>query len=410
MVQRTKATGERRHLGYWIINLFGISCRPLPKSQAGHVQRFGRRPVPRSCRISGLAALAPDRRLVGAHPDLAAGADSGGGLSRQWHVVHDRRPRGQRRFRKSIAAPMRSPRQARISRRRSARCGSSRAISRSSRITRRSPISRQANATALKKLALIEQAVDQSERERLAWLAPRLKEIARRFTAVADEQRKLGFTDSDGLRRRLRDNGTAVERLISQSMADNRRIGSAPLAGAAAGDAAATRPSNASSPRVFRKPCSRANTRNSTTALNNLYASPDMRSEIEKRVQAYVDAFRVWSASADTLRPQSQDHRSRHPADDAGRRPHHRRRRPKARGSPPSGCRHRRAAPNPSSCGSASLPWLLGLVLSFADRPQHHSAAGRPVGRNEAARRRRHLGPHSRRRARATRSAPWRAR
>ena len=58
-----------------------------------------------------------------------------------------------------------------------------------------------------------------SERERLAWLAPRLKEIARRFTAVADEQRKLGFTDNDGLRRRLRDNGTAVERVISQSMA-----------------------------------------------------------------------------------------------------------------------------------------------------------------------------------------------
>jgi methyl-accepting chemotaxis protein len=42
---------------------------------------------------------------------------------------------------------------------------------------------------------------------------------------------------------------------------------------------------------------------NFETALNNLYASPDFRNEIENRVQAYVDAFRVWSASSDTLRP-----------------------------------------------------------------------------------------------------------
>jgi methyl-accepting chemotaxis protein len=160
----------------------------------------------------------------------------------------------------------------------------------------------QANATALQKLAVIEQAVDQSERERLAWLAPRLKEIASRFGAVADEQRKLGFTDSDGLRRRLRDDGTAVERLINQNMteigeADARRL-LVPLLAMRRYEAEQRIQSNSLSQTLFV-----AEYENFMKALAEISGAGELREELAKRTRAYAEAFRVWSASADTLRP-----------------------------------------------------------------------------------------------------------
>ncbi len=159
-----------------------------------------------------------------------------------------------------------------------------------------------ANVTALRKLAVIENSLAPSEREKMGWLAPRLKEIAQRFAQVAAEQRKLGFTDSDGLRRGLRDSGTAVERLISQSAeaigeSEARRL-LVPLLAMQRYEAEQRIQSTSLSQTLFAAEYDKF-----STALNNLYASPDLRNEIEKRVQAYVDAFRVWSTSADTLRP-----------------------------------------------------------------------------------------------------------
>lgn len=160
----------------------------------------------------------------------------------------------------------------------------------------------QANATALNKLAVVENSLDANERERMAWLAPRLKEIGQRFSQVAAEQRKLGFTDSDGLRRRLRENSTAVERLINQSTetigeAEARRL-LVPLFSMQRYEAEQRLQSTSLSQTLFAHEYEKF-----SSALDNLYASPDLRNEIEKRVQAYVDAFRVWSASSDALRP-----------------------------------------------------------------------------------------------------------
>jgi methyl-accepting chemotaxis protein len=159
-----------------------------------------------------------------------------------------------------------------------------------------------ANATALQKLAVIEDSLEPNEREKMAWLGPRLKEIARRFASVVAEQRKLGFTDNDGLRRKLRDESTAVERLIGQNLeiigeSEARRL-LVPLLAMQRYEAEQRLQYTSLSQTLFVAEYDRL-----STALNNLYASPDLRDQIEKRVQAYVDAFRVWSASADTVRP-----------------------------------------------------------------------------------------------------------
>ncbi|MET0277337.1 MAG: methyl-accepting chemotaxis protein [Pseudorhodoplanes sp.] len=160
----------------------------------------------------------------------------------------------------------------------------------------------QADVTALRKLAVIESSLAPSDRERMAWLAPRLKEIGHRFSEVAAEQRRLGFTENEGLRRRLRDDSTAVERLIGQSAdtigeSEARRL-LVPLLAMQRYEAEQRMQSTSLSQTLFAAEFDKF-----LAALNNLYASPDLRNEIEKRVQAYVGAFRAWSASSDAMRP-----------------------------------------------------------------------------------------------------------
>jgi methyl-accepting chemotaxis protein len=159
-----------------------------------------------------------------------------------------------------------------------------------------------ANAKALQKLAVIENSLEPNEREKLLWLGPRLKEIARRFADVVAEQRRLGFTENDGLRRRLRDESTSVERMIARGMetigeAEARRL-LVPLLAMQRYEAEQRLQHTSLSQTLFA-----AEYDNFLTALNKLSAPSELRDQLEKRVQAYVEAFRVWAASADALHP-----------------------------------------------------------------------------------------------------------
>jgi len=74
------------------------------------------------------------------------------------------------------------------------------------------------HVAALASLDKIESAVDLNDRANLIPLRSRLTEIAGNFAELTRNQETLGFTESDGTRRRMASSAMAVERLINEDM------------------------------------------------------------------------------------------------------------------------------------------------------------------------------------------------
>ncbi len=70
---------------------------------------------------------------------------------------------------------------------------------------------------ALDSLEQIDKSVDSQQSEIVA-LTDRLSVIKKNFDGLVAEQRKLGFSDEDGLRRAMRDSAISVERIINEDM------------------------------------------------------------------------------------------------------------------------------------------------------------------------------------------------
>ena len=159
-----------------------------------------------------------------------------------------------------------------------------------------------ANAQALDKLAFIERTLDQNERMRIAWIPDRLKEIGNRFSNVVLNQRELGFSESDGLRRQLHDTGIAVERVINQGIAwlgDNeaRKLLVSLLVMRRYEAEQRIKSTDTSYTLFF------AEYENFTNTMKSVAATSEQRADIESRVKAFADTFSAWSAIADRLRP-----------------------------------------------------------------------------------------------------------
>jgi len=75
-----------------------------------------------------------------------------------------------------------------------------------------------AHGLALKSLETVERSVPPAEREDIGVLPRRVNALMANFVNLLTEQEKLGFTEADGIRRRMSDAATAVERLINQDM------------------------------------------------------------------------------------------------------------------------------------------------------------------------------------------------
>ena len=83
--------------------------------------------------------------------------------------------------------------------------------------------------TAIRSLAIIESAVDEPTRQKLAPFKSKLEEIAAQFDDLARNQKILGFTSSDGTRNRMTNAAAAVERIIHDDMSwmsedDSRKL------------------------------------------------------------------------------------------------------------------------------------------------------------------------------------------
>lgn len=158
-----------------------------------------------------------------------------------------------------------------------------------------------ANAVALDKLSYIERTLDESGRQRIAWIPGRLKEIGERFAAVVADQRQLGFSENEGLRRRLRDTGISVERVINQGMqwlgdSEARKL-LVSLLSMRRSEAEQRIQSTSMSYTLFF-----AGYEDFTNTMKGVDASAEQRADIENRVKAYADTFSAWSATSDRLR------------------------------------------------------------------------------------------------------------
>ena len=159
-----------------------------------------------------------------------------------------------------------------------------------------------AKAQAVEKLATIEGALDDNGRLRIAWIPGRLKEIGNRFAEVVVDQRKLGLSESEGLRRQLHDTGLAVERVINQGIeglsdADSRKL-FVSLLMMRRFEAEQRIKSTNTSYTLFVSEHD-----NFTNTMKGVAAPPEQGADIERLVKAYADTFSAWSAIADKVRP-----------------------------------------------------------------------------------------------------------
>jgi len=161
---------------------------------------------------------------------------------------------------------------------------------------------KQANAHALDRLGFIERSVQDNERLRLSWLPGRLQEVGQKFDALVGEQRKLGFNDGEGLRRRLHDTGIAVERVINERMHENGQSEAARLLISLLAMRRYEAEQRVQSTSMAQTSFA-AEYDNFLATVATMNVAPDVRADIAALLKTYVDTFRAWSAATDAVRP-----------------------------------------------------------------------------------------------------------
>jgi len=159
-----------------------------------------------------------------------------------------------------------------------------------------------ANAVALEKLAIIDESISDDDRLRIAWLYSRLKEVRERFRNVVGEQRIIGFTNDEGLQRKLYDAGVAVERVINEKIgwlgdSDAKKL-LVSLLVMRRYEAEQRIQSTSTSYTLFF-----SEYQNFSNTIGTISGATEQRADIESLVKAYADTFSSWSAMADRLRP-----------------------------------------------------------------------------------------------------------
>jgi methyl-accepting chemotaxis protein len=159
-----------------------------------------------------------------------------------------------------------------------------------------------ANTLALEQIAVIDQSIDDNDRLRIAWLAGRLKEVRNRFREVVNQQRIVGFTDSEGLQRKLYDTGVAVERVINEKIdwlgdADAKKLLVSLLVMRRYEAEQRIRSTSTSYTLFF------SEYENFSNTIKKIGGTMEQRAAIENRVWAYADTFSNWSTITDKLRP-----------------------------------------------------------------------------------------------------------
>lgn len=156
--------------------------------------------------------------------------------------------------------------------------------------------------SALRNLDAVERSLGTENSQHLLPLRSTLNQVAENFQHVIDEQRRLGFTDDEGLRRKIRDAGNAVERIISERMpwlgeADARRLMMSLLIMRRYEAEQRLRVSGLAHTMFFEE------YKNFTRTFAEIDGTPAMRSELENQIRSYTEIFAEWAASSDKVWP-----------------------------------------------------------------------------------------------------------
>ncbi len=156
--------------------------------------------------------------------------------------------------------------------------------------------------SALRNLHAIEIAVDAEQRQRLVPLNEALTQVGKNFQRVIEEQRQLGFTEDEGLRRQIREAGNTVERIVNQKMtwlgdADAKKLLISLLMMRRYETEQHLRSSGLAHTMFFEE------YRNFTQIFANIDGTPALRAELEQQIKHYADTFGKWAASSNKVWP-----------------------------------------------------------------------------------------------------------
>ena len=151
-------------------------------------------------------------------------------------------------------------------------------------------------------LAIIEPAVDEATRLKIAPLKSQLREIATQFDDLISNQRILGFTETDGIRNSMTRTGAAVERIIHEDMSwmserDTHKLLYSLLAMRRYEAEYRLARSTLIQTTFF------GEFKNFQTALAGIVGAEVLKQQLADRVKAYSDIFAQWIDYTDKVAP-----------------------------------------------------------------------------------------------------------
>ena len=153
---------------------------------------------------------------------------------------------------------------------------------------------------SLNNLRRIEGSAHASVRPEIEGLRKRIAEVNTRFSHLINEQKALGFSEDEGIRRRMRGSATAVERIINEEMSwltktdAQRLLVSLLVMRRYESDYRLTRTrlANAEFFDEFKA---------FNSALSGIIAAEVMKQSLSQQVKAYADTFAEWIESTNTV-------------------------------------------------------------------------------------------------------------
>ncbi|MET0670185.1 MAG: methyl-accepting chemotaxis protein [Xanthobacteraceae bacterium] len=154
---------------------------------------------------------------------------------------------------------------------------------------------------ALNSLMQVEVSVSAATRAEIEGLRQRLAAGKQRFDHLVDEQKRLGYSDDDGIRQRMREAATAVERIINEDMGWLPKVDAQKLLISLVemrrheSEYRLTRTSLAST--SFQMELQAFN-----QTLGSIIAAEIMKEGLNQQVKTYADTFAEWMQSTSTVR------------------------------------------------------------------------------------------------------------
>jgi methyl-accepting chemotaxis protein len=159
-----------------------------------------------------------------------------------------------------------------------------------------------AQAFAVRQLDALEVSADATTWERLQSLRDRISNVGKSFTTIVDEQKRLGFDENEGIRKKLRDTSADIESVINNPMSGvgegdtSKLINALLIMRRYESDYQLTRMEL--SQQLFFDEAARFR-----KTLGGAVASDALKQDLSQKVTDYSGAFGEWMASVEKIRP-----------------------------------------------------------------------------------------------------------